>query len=192
MRALVALTLAAAFLAAGCTIEGPQGPAGPQGDAGPAGEAGPTGETGPLAPSVVWKDADGKIVRVVTTSGLGESITLFVADDAGFVWSTSPAAGIPKAIDVLTYYTAADCGGPGFIEPGIPARFIFTDGLARFVIADSDAATAKDTAVESVRVATTGKCSNAPRTAFVRPLPAAVTITIPPKLFAPPAHPVFL
>ena len=100
---------------------GAAGAAGATGPAGPPGPAGTKGEPGPAGPrggGVIWKDATGKTIPVIShiVPFLDEFAILHFAEPDGRIWSLDARRGtIDAAAYASSYYLTTDCTGPAYI-----------------------------------------------------------------------------
>jgi hypothetical protein len=145
MKSTNVLATSLCVLLAACA--GEPGPPGPAGETGAAGAKGDKGDQG-LAPttatrdagtpepraSAVWKDANGKVIPIISLYSFMSGTTPYpgfavFADAGGAVWGLSlPRGGIgPAWPQQPLLYSSPDCSGPAYAPPP-PARFTYLVG----------------------------------------------------------------
>lgn len=200
--------------AAGATgPQGPQGATGPQGPAGASAEGGamPLEEGGlsqsdagdaavqPVAGGIVWKDATGKTLEVISAT----TDQLTIIDPAtGAVWTAEIGTGILSP--VLShfegfFYTSFDCSGDTWMQyEGQPARYTFTVESSSIVYYAVNDAVPSYQQFGSEQYGNGTPCyssadAGTTTTSFTTiPLSETVTVVQPASLFTPPAHPEYV
>jgi hypothetical protein len=198
--------------AAGATGSvGPEGMAGVPGEVGAPGPTGPPGARGRPGSGVVWKDRNGAIIPVITTTEVapgspnGGQLLLYVADAAGVVWAVTPGSGQVSSTqtDPLgMYFASTDCSGPGYlaVDLATPARFAFATGCEP---PNSVAALPDDVVLVSIAVNSVSAYAQSPQQdcypmyppnypGVGAPLQSVTFLTVPTSLFEPPAHPEYV
>ena len=107
--------------------QGPTGATGPTGASQPTGDGG-VSEAGATTPSgVVWKDATGKALEVVSST---DSQLLIIDPATGAVWNAVILTGvISPVLPHLQgfFFPTSDCSGPSYVQTGgQPPNYTFT------------------------------------------------------------------
>jgi hypothetical protein len=100
--------------AGGSGPAGPQGPGGGQGTQGPAGPAGNAPEAGVSTPRVVWKDANGAEVTILSLGGYPAGSGILILDSRGYIWGYGVGSSVASRPNTLTMgraYAGTDCTG---------------------------------------------------------------------------------
>ena len=177
---------------------GPAGPAGPLGSAGPVGPPGPPGEPGPIGPrggGVIWKDAAGKTIPVVSFVApyvVEESMALHFAESDGRIWSLNARNGVVYAASYASpNFLTPNCTGSVYIQA--IARWTYAIRGTGTIVTFADAAKPTMIVPQSIR-GVDGNCTalNANAVPMFAVADGTVIPAAPTGLFTLPVHPEYV
>jgi hypothetical protein len=149
------------------------------------------------AQPVVWTDASGAVVPVLSVSFAShESTSLLVADAYGYIWNANAGTGVITPATQVTnlYFSGAHCTETAYVPISNlpPSRVTFTFVGAKRVYAAPDSVTPQGVKFQSF--SQTGSAGCSPAAGFQ---PAAidvaslVALAVPASIFTPPIRPAF-